>query len=298
MTGNADIPNLERIAFFHGQRLTARDLTEVQRSHRELRWLHNRSLHAWGIGTGFAVKGERGGSVVDVAPGFGVDCRGREIISTESQDVTVPAVAGDANGGEAIYYLVAVYQDDKDQSIAERRPVVCLPEGTVRLMEEPRIEWRTPEKLTEGMELILAQAWIQHCQLSRPLSFSARRYARPSEQPYIAAGQTVQGNTDWVVWTVGGQTIGVFTEVDTSTARFRTRPHYSAHIVGDRHLLSDSGDILFLVSAITAVVDATQTGFTVQVLVRIEPSSNNNTNLAEVVNKSLKWHVVWMGTEG
>ena len=48
-----DIPDLERITFFAGQRLLARDLGDLQRADRELRWLHNRSLHTWGIGIGF-----------------------------------------------------------------------------------------------------------------------------------------------------------------------------------------------------------------------------------------------------
>src|SRR5262249_46390441 len=163
---------------FTGQQLKATDLAALQRSNRELRWLHNRSLHAWGIGIGLAVTGERGDRAVTVDDGYGVDCRGREIILTEPQTKTVPAVAAGPGGGEASYYLVAAYQSDDDQKVRERRPGVCLPDGTVRLSEEPLIDWRRPDQLEEGFELILAQAWIQNCQLSRPLSFAARRYAR------------------------------------------------------------------------------------------------------------------------
>lgn len=59
MSARTDIPELKRIQFFNGQRLTAGDMTELQRANRELRWLHNRSLHGWGIGTGYGVAGER-----------------------------------------------------------------------------------------------------------------------------------------------------------------------------------------------------------------------------------------------
>ena len=52
MVSDAEIPILERPAFFSGQRLTAADLDTVQTFHRELRWLHNRSLHSWGIAFG------------------------------------------------------------------------------------------------------------------------------------------------------------------------------------------------------------------------------------------------------
>jgi hypothetical protein len=96
----ADIPNIERPLFSSGHRLTARDLTELQRAQQELRWLHNRALHAWGIGIGLAVTGEPGATAVSVDPGYGIDCRGREIVLTESRTIAVPAVAGGAGGAE------------------------------------------------------------------------------------------------------------------------------------------------------------------------------------------------------
>ena len=132
MAERVDIPDIERVTFFTGQRLTEKDLAALQRANRELRWLHNRSLHSWGIGIGLAVAGERGDSAVTVEPGYGVDCLGREIILTAPRTMPVPAVAHGPDGGEAVYYLVAAYQEDADQKIAERRPGVCLPEGTVR----------------------------------------------------------------------------------------------------------------------------------------------------------------------
>ena len=54
-----DIPELDRVVFFDHQRLTARDLNEAATVQRELRWLHNRSLHGWGIGLGFGVSGAK-----------------------------------------------------------------------------------------------------------------------------------------------------------------------------------------------------------------------------------------------
>ena len=155
MAERVDIPDIERVTFFTGQRLTEKDLAALQRANRELRWLHNRSLHSWGIGIGLAVAGERGDSAVTVEPGYGVDCLGREIILTAPRTMPVPAVAHGPGGEEAVYYLVAAYQEDADQKVAERRPGVCLPEGTVRLSEEPRLEWRRPEQLQEGFELVL-----------------------------------------------------------------------------------------------------------------------------------------------
>ena len=51
---------VERLRYFDGQRLFADDLQGVEAFNREMRWLHNRSLHQPGIGSGLAVAGRRG----------------------------------------------------------------------------------------------------------------------------------------------------------------------------------------------------------------------------------------------
>ncbi len=305
MTNNIDIPSLERITFFNGQRLTATDLAALQTARRELRWLHNRSLHGWGIGTGFAVTGERGARTVTIEAGYGLDCQGREIILTETQTKPVPAVAGDG-----VFYLVAAYQPNEDQPVAERRAGVCQPEGTVRLREAPLLAWRKPPAgLWERKEpeLVLAQAWVQNCRLSRPLSLAARRYARPAQQPYIAAGQTP--TTAWQPWLVGAEEamIGVYREVDTSAARFRTTPRYMAHIVGDRYLDDAAVDERELVAiGFPAVVEATPDRFTLQVLLPemaddlYNPSwlRDDPSRVSDIFERGLNWCIVWMGIEG
>jgi hypothetical protein len=303
MAESVDVPSLERIVFFTGQRLTAADLAALQRAHRELRWLHNRSLHSWGIGIGLAVTGERGDSAVTVSPGYGIDCLGREIILTAPRTLAVPAVAAAPGGGEAIFYLTAVYVGDEDQNVAEKRPGVCLPEGTVRLTEEPGLEWRQADELHEGRELILAQAWIQNCRLSRALSLSARRNAKPSQQPYIAAGQTKVGDTAWSLWIQGQDALGFEVTVDTADARFRSTPRYIAHIAGDRYLGVQPGPLVAV--ALTSIVDATPVRFTMQAF--LPPNLGGNINPAvlfddppalDIVTTQLGWHVVWMGIEG
>jgi hypothetical protein len=296
MAEEAKIPTLERSTFFDGQRLTAEDLTELQRAHRELRWLHNRSLHGWGIGVGLAATGERGATAVSVEPGYGVDSLGREIILTEPRTVAVPADPGTTTGEDAIYYLVAAYQPDEDQTIAERRPGVCLASGTVRLSETPRLEWRKAAQLSEGLELILAQAAVRNCRLSGSLSQAPRRHARPSDQPYIAAGQTEQGRTGWLEWKVGEQTLGVQVEVDTSAARFKGTPQYLAHVIGERHVTAGSGQLLILMRTLPAVVSATPLRFTLQLRIVIEQSSVAIVNLPQLL-ETLQWHVVWTGIE-
>ncbi len=61
---------LERQQFFDGQRLLASDLQGLEAFHRQMRELHNRSLHQPGIGNGFAVSGERGDRQVTIGAGY------------------------------------------------------------------------------------------------------------------------------------------------------------------------------------------------------------------------------------
>ncbi len=301
MSNGHDIPDLQRVTFFAGQQLTATDLAELEKAQRMRAWLHNRSLHSWGIGIGLAVTGEAGASMVEVAEGYAIDCLGREIILTESKTLPVPAVAGTPSGGEAVYYLVAGYQEDDDQAVAERRRGVCVPEGTVRLTEEPRLEWLEAVDVDEGIDVILAKAWVKNCQLSQPLSLLERRSARPSQYPYINANQTQAqaGGTVWERWyDDNGLLVGVTTFVDTSVARFQATPWYMAHVVGERYFNSR-----FIVSQ-DAVTEATPTGFTFRAHLRASFTGDILDDFVASISSSdsddssnLAWHVVWMGIE-
>jgi hypothetical protein len=296
-----NIPELERITFFPGQRLHAEDLIGLQTVDRELRWLHNRSLHTWGIGLGFGVTGEAGASAVGIEPGYGIDCAGREIILAEARTKPIPAVAGDQQGKAVEFFLTAEYQGDDAQAVVERRRGVCAPEGTVRLAEEPLIGWKKQSELREGFELVLAQAWILNCRLNRAVSLSVRRSARPSEHPYISAGQTTVGATAWTSWTEGVTFLGVSVDVDTSAARFRVTPRYVASIVGDRALPSPPQTLAIPFPSVTA---PTPEGFTLRVLLPdMSPLPYNPPQLrsaataANTIRSTLKWSVAWMGVE-
>src|SRR5688572_32733272 len=89
---------LERLRFFDGQRLLAADLQDVDTLHRELRELHNRSLHQPGVGSGFAVTGAPGDREVSIGPGYAIDAAGREIVHTRTRVEPIPPVPGDAEG--------------------------------------------------------------------------------------------------------------------------------------------------------------------------------------------------------
>jgi hypothetical protein len=228
--GGVNFPDLSRVAFFDGERLAAGDLNAAATVQRELRWLHNRSLHSWGIALGFAVTGDKGAQQVTVSPGYGVDSLGREVVLTEALTKVVPSRSDNGQGKPVTYYLVAAYPDDSSLEVLEAREGECGVAGAVRLRERAAVYWKAQgeQTLLTGFELVLAQAQVQNCRLAAPLSVDQRRSARPSQQPFVAAGATDAGNTAWrtlfAASTPGvNAVIGLQTTVDTSAARFRSQ---------------------------------------------------------------------------
>jgi hypothetical protein len=250
MSNPDDIPILERPSFYDGQRLTANDLSAVQAFHRELHWLHTRSLHGWGIALGFAVSGAKGDRLVHIAPGYAVDCNGRDLIQSEPLQMPIPAVAGASDGGPITYYLTAAYAEDSSLP-AQTQLGTCGSQGAIRRPEQPIIRWQDPNdtspdsRYRRGEDIILATIQVQNCQLLKDVSLAEQRNAVPAQQPYIYAGQTPAGQTQWRFYPDTEPHVGVVTTVSTGSAGFRNVPRYQANVVGDRLFQSeaDEGDM-------------------------------------------------------
>jgi len=303
-----DIPSLQRPSFFDGQRLLAGDLNSTQAFHRELRWLHHRSLHNWGIAFGYEATGKRKQRAVTVQPGYALDCQGREIILPEVLELPVPPVAGNEDGSAVTYYLTASYADDEDLT-PEIRAGICDAAGAVRRPERAIIRWQEPnEGYRFGLDIVLASIEVKECQLAADASAAVRRDAVPEQQPYVAAGQTVEGGTRWQLWPNGNQRMGVVTTVDTTSAGFRSTPRYQAHVIGQR-LLPDSE---MVIDGYAQVVTAGAFSFELVVLLPqgqmlnavLNPPHLLDVNLPARLESNdpeeggLGWYVVWMGVEG
>src|SRR5438067_6958100 len=104
--------NLERRNFFNYERLFAADLNDQEAFHREMRWLHNRSLHQPGVGNGYAITGAKDDREVVVGPGYALDAYGHEIVLVRTITVSVPPVASDEQGRPVHYYLTVRYPED------------------------------------------------------------------------------------------------------------------------------------------------------------------------------------------
>jgi len=111
---------IERQQFFNGQRLFADDLQSLEAFNREMRWLHNKSLHQPGIGNGFAVSGKKGDREVTIGPGYAIDREGHEIVLIRDQVEAVPPTAGESDGTPTFYDLTVSYLDEELEE-TERR---------------------------------------------------------------------------------------------------------------------------------------------------------------------------------
>lgn len=298
------IPQLERVVFFESERLTAADLGAMSNLENAYRWLHNRSLHEWGIGTGFEVTGAKGDRQVEIHPGYALDCLGRELVQQDARVEPVPPVAAAPTGGEASYYLTASYAADADLDPTETRAGLCGTDGATRLPEKPTFAWSPLAKglsneVATGTEIVLAQIWVLNCKLSRPVSLDARRSARPSQQPYVAAGQSTE--TGWRFFPPGastGEIEGVEIDIDTTIAGFRQTPGYFASLQGSR---SFNGGYI---DGYTSIEEPTPSGFTLQVwLPRGMAIGGSVLNPAAVFESDFLpklgaiWGVAWVGIE-
>jgi hypothetical protein len=252
---------IERMRFFEGQRLFAADLQGLEAFNREMRWLHNHSLHQPGIGSGFAVYASKGDRQVQIGAGYAIDDQGREIILTREQVEQVPPISGEA-GVPAYFDLTVSYPDDSSLVETEFREGLCETRGAVRLQEAPVFCWVrlvkdgrgqfSPKEgesvaleIQTGRKITLARVEVLNCQVQRLLLTESRRDARPDCTPYIACG--VKDPPAWVEDTpekLKKEALLLRTTISTLDAGFETVPAYSVSISGPRMAeFSVPGDI-------------------------------------------------------
>ena len=292
---------VERLSFFNGQRLFDTDLQGIDTFNRELRWLHNQSLHQPGIGRGLAVSGKRDDREVRVGPGYALDALGREIVLTRDKVEPVPPVAAEEDGRPVFFDLVVSYPADELLEEAETREGICLPRGVVRRREEPVLCWvrlrrdaaehlapvdgGLQEEIAQGLRVVLARVEVLECRLRQDVSLAERRSARPARQPYIACGSEDVG--EWELAEEGNVVI-LTAEVDTSSAGFQTTPCYSVRLDGERAVIEDNEVRSLVLDFTPTVLEPTATGFKVNVLI------------FRVTGETAPWEswkAVWMGVE-
>jgi hypothetical protein len=316
---------IERLQFFNGQRLFADDLQGLEAFNREMRWLHNQSLHQPGVGSGFAVNGNKGDREVSVGAGYAIDALGREIVLTETQILPIPPVAGDEQGKPIFFDLTVSYPDDSALEEAETRDGVCLPRGVVRLREAPVFCWvelagdnfipkkpKLRKDVQDNLKIRLARIEALNCQLNSRVSIDQRLNARPSGNPYIAGGMEKVTNLDQnsplsnLISNLSQVQVRTITErIDTRQAGFLTAPAYTAHITGPREFtvsVPAAAPLSVLALDMTQIIEAAPGHFVIFAVVVIvsEDGSSLPDSAVGGVEDQIKanWRIVWMGVEG
>jgi hypothetical protein len=307
MTPCAGIPDLERPSFFDGQQPDASDLAATFDYLRELRWLHNRTLHDWGVATGLAVRGAKGDKQITIAPGYALDCAGHDLVLASSTVLPVPPVSAAPGGGPVTYYVTVSYVADDDAAPTETRDEVCGPGGVVRRVDAPLVRFQDPAAVGDptqvwrkGLDLVLAAIQVKNCLLAATPSAAERREARPGTQPYVAAANTKSGATSWDWFMVNNQIAGISTIVDTTAAGFSGTPVYSANVIGNR-LLDASGPVI---DGAVTIDDPTSTSFTLRMTLprnlplagaKLNPDSIFVQATLDALETKLGWYVAWTG---
>jgi hypothetical protein len=320
----------ERVQFFDGQRLFASDLQDLEQFNREMRRLHNQSLHQPGVASGYAVSGNRDDREVTIEPGYAIDALGREIVLTEPLVLQVPPLANDGAGRPVYYDLVVSYP--ADAQLTENRAGVCVSRGAVRLREEPVFTWfeLTPSdeppgalalgtersaklagpksQIEQGLCIRLARAEVLNCKLNQPLSIAQRRNARPLQQPYTYAGRTSSTPSTWEFEVDAVTGISLTLTVDTSEARFKGTPRYFAHVVGKRRVEWKKEGQEAPVSRVLdgfarpEPIDGGATSFAFKLLIP-RMFFQDGEDLEDIAEQLVKdplrqWYIEWLGIEG
>lgn len=110
MNGTNGVQEVKRVNYFEGQHLRVTDFEAEQNYHAQMRHLHNRVLHTWGVADGLEVNIiENDPHNATIAKGMAIDVCGREIVVPTDQVIDIPKGAGETEGD---FYLAICYRED------------------------------------------------------------------------------------------------------------------------------------------------------------------------------------------
>lgn len=241
MTSTGAMRQLPWPKFSDNERLSAFDLNDLQQTVRELQWLHNRTLHDWGVANGCAVRISEDGRGVQIEPGYALDMEGREVIVPEARLLNLPAQKV-STGPETkkIWWITASYQDVTDSRDGD--PHRNMQGTPLRRLPRAVVRWRDPEETDEnarfipGLDVILATVELDRGNV-QAVTTVGRRSAVPPKRPYLSAGLAKLRN--WTQVPSSNSTsepvrdlVKVRIPVDTTDAGFVSTPYYQLQLVG------------------------------------------------------------------
>jgi hypothetical protein len=294
MAKGLEIP-FDRVTWRDGQLLTANDLQSDQTRNSRLWQLHTRHLHdTWGIATGFQVYADSGDSALQVGPGYAIDQQGRPLVLSQTTAVTLPLIA-------TATYQVLVMNYQGDAAFRGRPDLAHLCAGADALQETPVFQWKSIDQVQLGLDVPLITVQVMKGQIQSS-DTRVRRYVQKLTRPYIASGQTDQGNTQWKPnFNIPGGFVLYTTVVDTSSSGFNNVPYYfpqlhmwneaPAYIYGTTNGSTDT-DFADYGGPDTYLTSPTATGFTFNLLRSVEEQRQYGTTPSQA-----QWTVSWVGVE-
>jgi hypothetical protein len=235
---------LERVRYWQGQMLRARDFREQLSEGAQHRWWHNRALHdAYGVYEGLEVSPAGSAQplkAVTVYPGIAYDCFGRELVAERQQTIPLPENLPPNPERKNVLVLLLQYRPEDECTCDEDLKEVCwwARRNSIR---SSTLLWKLREfvRLEDGVPLAL----VRHAGGSDSSLESAfvPRPARALSMPLIGHGVTLPQSTIWEPWlalppesaVAGSRAVGLQTQVDTSGAGFTEVPNYFAWISGE-----------------------------------------------------------------
>lgn len=291
------LPTVALPAFFTGQRLLAGTLDDAFAAPLALHRLHNRAFHGTGIGLGLEVTGPRGSTSVTVSAGYAIDASGTDLVLAEPLALPVPPISAAPDGAPVPFTLVICTTPEEGAAV-DLLGGVCGASGAVRRSDAPTLRFETPERVRDGLDVILGQVRVRNCRLTEHAAPAGRRAILPSGRPYVAGGATAPGATGWRPWPSASATLGAVATVSTAEAGFGDTPHYLARIEGDRFADGILADGPVSVEAPTAasfdLVVTLPSGFAVSGGVALNPPAVRAPGFLDARG----WRVVWIGVEG
>lgn len=261
---------LERVQYWQGQTLRARDFLDLQAVEAQRRWWHNRAVHnAYGVAEGLkslpnSALSEATGIIV--SPGVSYDISGRELILERQQYVALPVNLPPDQ--VVTWSLLMRYKPPQRRMRPDEIGEVCFNSPGSVVAGTAEFVWKAGDRIdpAEGVSIV-AVRFSKGRLLGRDPSF-IQPAPVPVARPLLAAGATVPGSTPWTPWTVvfaqaqgessGPATMGVQTWIDTSAAGFTQIPCYFAQLEG---ALWNPQSGQFVPALFQSIADESITGF-------------------------------------
>jgi hypothetical protein len=264
---------LERVQYWQGQMLRARDFLDLQAVESQRRWWHNRAVHnAYGIAEGLQCSPMPFPSTaaqVTVSPGVAYDIFGRELILERAQSFPVPATG--AQGLLGPLSLLMRYKPPSRRLNPNEVSEVCwnapgsFSAGTAEFVWKVGLIGFTLDP-AEGVAVFAVQYGAEGLTGQYPNYIPVS--TPPVASPLLAAGATIPGSTPWTPWTIvfangqdqssGPMTMGVQTWIDTSAAGFTQIPCYFVQLEG---ALCNPQAGQFVPALFQSIADESITGF-------------------------------------